>query len=102
MNIATSKMRWFSRTPQGWYERFNVKFNEQEADAINNNHENTHQLWQQFHEISSTKIEPPQNVQQIFLINYDPHSELIIANINDQGHGYIIAKKHDQYYRKPF
>lgn len=102
MNIVPQKHRWFTRTPNGWYERFNVQLTNDEKQIIETNHPNAENLWRQFNELSIQKVEPPANVQQAFLINYDPHAELVIANINDQGHGSTRFKKHNQYHEIKF
>lgn len=102
MNIVPQTLRWFARTPQGWYERLNVQLTDDEKQIIETNHPKANELWQQYNQLATTKIDPPANVQQAFLINHDPHAELIIANINEKGHGSIRLKKHNQYHEISF
>lgn len=103
MIYSSQKYRWFAKTSSGWYERNFLKFDENEQTILNGaNTEERHNLFQDFQKKSIKETTPPPQVQIAFDNNYDPEANLIIANINDKGHGTVYFYKNNVFCSRNF
>lgn len=93
MQVVQQKHRWFSKNFSGWYELFKVQFSPEEKEIFASESPEKEKLSEEFRRISVRRIDdPPIKVLLSFQKNHNPEKELVVANINEHGHGIICEK----------
>jgi hypothetical protein len=106
VQIKPQTHRWYSKTFSGWCEIFNVTLDDQENSIIYSYKFDNPERDNLIKSINEASIRPinliPQVVANAFNSHYNPNLDLIMATINDLGHGTIYAKKDNDYINTSF